>query len=180
MNTGRKLTCIWEAPNMLLVTWFIPASGICFCMISAWPWNPNLSKKWSTRAWYKAVRAWFTGWTQKNGWILPLGKDTWQRHGFEFIRDFRDGRRKFDFFCPEAKLIIEVRKVKSLEKLAHPYAEYAQEKGYRMLLIPVRDMLLERALVFDKIAKLLADPSIPVFWGQACSEKYSRFCFQKR
>lgn len=83
--------------------------------------------------------------------------------GFEFIRDFRDGRRKFDFFCPEAKLIIEVRKVKSLEKLAHPYAEYAQEKGYRMLLIPVRDMLLERTLVFDKIAKLLADPSIPVF-----------------
>jgi len=83
--------------------------------------------------------------------------------GFEFIRDFRDGRRKFDFFCPEAKLIIEVRKTKSLEKLVHPYAEYAREKGYRMLLVPIQDMLLERDRVFERIAKLLENPKQPVF-----------------
>jgi len=83
--------------------------------------------------------------------------------GVEFIRDFKDGHRKFDFFSPEAKLIIEVRRVKSLEKLAHPYTEYAQKKGYRMLLIPVRDMLLEKEVVFEKVAALIAGKKVPEF-----------------
>jgi leucyl-tRNA synthetase len=83
--------------------------------------------------------------------------------GVEFVRDFRDGHRKFDFFSPEAKLIIEVRRVRSLEKVVHPYADYAREKGYKLLLIPTRDMLLEKENVFNKIAAAIRGEDVPEF-----------------
>lgn len=83
--------------------------------------------------------------------------------GVEFVKDFRDGHRKFDFFSPEAKLIIEVRRVKRLEKVAHPYADYAHEKGYKILLIPIRDMFLERERVYEKIAAAIKGENVPEF-----------------
>ena len=83
--------------------------------------------------------------------------------GVAFERDFRDGHRKFDFFSPEAKLIIEVRRVRSLEKVVHPYADYASEKGYKILLIPTRDMLFEKETVFNKIAAAILGEEVPEF-----------------
>lgn len=83
--------------------------------------------------------------------------------GISFIRDFKDGHRKFDFFSPEAKLIIEVRRMQSLEKLVHPYEVYAREKGYRLLLIPIRDVLQDIDQVFEKVSRIVAGEQVPDF-----------------
>ncbi len=92
----------------------------------------------------------------------------WQRlrnkqMGVEFIRDYKDGHRKFDFFSPDAKLIIEVRRVQALEKLVHPYEEYCRQKGYRLLLIPIRDVLENIDQVFDKVSRILKGEHVPDF-----------------
>lgn len=61
--------------------------------------------------------------------------------GVEFIRNFRDGSRRFDFFSPETGIIIEIKKQRSLKKLTDPYKAYATKKGYNLLLIPILDFI---------------------------------------
>ncbi len=85
-----------------------------------------------------------------------------RKSGVTFIRDFRDGNRKFDFYSEEARLIIEVKKQQSLKKVAHPYEEYAVEKGLRLLLIPIRDFL-EMENVMDRIHRTLKGEDVPYF-----------------
>lgn len=82
--------------------------------------------------------------------------------GVTFIRDFRDGNRKFDFFSEEARLIIEVKRQRSLKKVADPYEEYALEKGLKLLLIPIRDFL-EMETVMDRIIRTLKGEEVPSF-----------------
>jgi leucyl-tRNA synthetase len=85
-----------------------------------------------------------------------------RKTGFTFIRDFRDGNRKFDFYSEEARLIIEVKRQQSLKKVADPYEEYALEKGLRLLLIPIRDFL-DMENVMDRITRTLKGEEIPFF-----------------
>jgi leucyl-tRNA synthetase len=56
--------------------------------------------------------------------------------GVEFQRDYKDGKRRFDFFSPEANLIIEIKRKGNLDKVDHAYREYAAKKGYRILMFP--------------------------------------------
>ncbi len=84
--------------------------------------------------------------------------------GVSFERDFRDGNRKFDYFSPEAKLIIEIKKQKSLEILADPYDTYAAERGYKLLLIPIIDFIdggVEQ--VVERIAVAIKGEDVPSF-----------------
>ncbi|MCF8234112.1 MAG: leucine--tRNA ligase [Bacteroidales bacterium] len=60
--------------------------------------------------------------------------------GVEFVRDFKDGHRQFDFYSREAGLILEIKSQKNLEKLAHYYKPYAREKNVRFLFIPLYDI----------------------------------------
>jgi len=83
--------------------------------------------------------------------------------GVSFERDYRDGTRKFDYFSQEAKLIIEIKRQKSLEKLAHPYASYATEKGYKLLLIPMRDFLDGIDTVLSRINAAIRGEDVPSF-----------------
>jgi hypothetical protein len=83
--------------------------------------------------------------------------------GVSFERDYRDGNRKFDYFSPEAKLIIEIKRQKALEKLAHPYAAYAAEKGYKLLLIPMRDFLDGVDTVISRINAAIRGEDVPSF-----------------
>ncbi|PKP51014.1 MAG: leucine--tRNA ligase [Bacteroidetes bacterium HGW-Bacteroidetes-1] len=83
--------------------------------------------------------------------------------GVSFQKDFRDGSRKFDFFCEEAGIVIEVNKLKWLEKLAHPYLDYCSEKGYRLLLIPLRDFIDDFENVLQRIKTLIKGGEVPVF-----------------
>lgn len=85
-----------------------------------------------------------------------------RKTGVTFVRDYRDGHRKFDFYSEEAKLIIEVKRQRSLEKLADPYEEYTRAKGLKLLLIPIRD-LLEKEEVMKRVRKVIAGEDIPAF-----------------
>lgn len=83
--------------------------------------------------------------------------------GVGFIQDFRDGRRKFDFFSEEAKLIIEVKRMDALEKLADYYIDYSHEKGYRLLLIPIREFVDDFNGIINKIKTIINGGEVPVF-----------------
>jgi len=82
--------------------------------------------------------------------------------GTTFIRNFRDGHRKFDFYSKDAELIIEIKRQQSLEKLAEPYEEYCKNKGLKLLLIPLSD-LLEMDQVMDRVRRVLNGEQLPAF-----------------
>jgi leucyl-tRNA synthetase len=84
--------------------------------------------------------------------------------GVSFERDFKDGTRKFDFFSLEAKLLIEIKRQKSLEKLVDPYEAYAAEKGYKLILIPMIDFVdggVDK--VVERIASAIKGDDVPAF-----------------
>ncbi len=83
--------------------------------------------------------------------------------GVHFERDYRDGNRKFDYFSSEAKLIIEIKRQKALEILADPYEAYAAEKGYKLLLIPMRDFLDGMDTVLERIKAAIKGEAVPSF-----------------
>ncbi|MBK6965591.1 MAG: leucine--tRNA ligase [Bacteroidales bacterium] len=85
-----------------------------------------------------------------------------RKTGVTFERDYRDGTRKFDFYSKEAKLIIEIKRQKSLEKLADPYEEYCRERGLKLLLIPIRDFL-DMDEVMDRVNRTLKGEDVPAF-----------------
>ena len=90
-----------------------------------------------------------------------------KKYGVEFVRDFKDGRRRFDFFCPEKGILIEINRVGNLEKVVEPWKEYAKEKGYKLLLVPiadvVRDFVKGTNKVEQKIKDLIAGKDIPAY-----------------
>ncbi len=84
-----------------------------------------------------------------------------KRLGVEFIRNFRDGRREFDFFCPEKGIIIETKRVGNLEKIAEAYEDYAESKGYRILMVPIRAVLEDPENIEQKIKDMIAGKEVP-------------------
>ncbi len=86
-----------------------------------------------------------------------------KRLGVEFVKNFRDGRREFDFFCPEKGIIIETKRVGNLEKLAEAYEKYAESKGYRILMIPIRAVLEDPERIEQKIKDMIAGKEVVAF-----------------
>ena len=97
--------------------------------------------------------------------VWQLIKD--KKLGVEFVKDFKDGRRRFDFFCPEKGILIEINRMGALEKLAEPWEDYAASKGYKLLLVPivdvVNDYINSTDLVEQKIKDLIAGKEVPTF-----------------
>ena len=87
--------------------------------------------------------------------------------GVKFEKDFKDGRRRFDFFCPEKGILIEINRMGNLEKVAEPWKDYAAEKGYKLLLVPIVDIVMDYMRgtnkVEQKIKDLIAGKDVPVF-----------------
>lgn len=98
-----------------------------------------------------------------------------KKTGVEFVRNFRHGRRTFDFYSPETNLIIEVKKQQSLEKVAASYINWAAEKGYRLLLIPIRDFLHDRESISQRIKDAVAGKDIPAFIDKESIENFPAF-----
>ncbi|MBR0073944.1 MAG: leucine--tRNA ligase, partial [Bacteroidales bacterium] len=71
--------------------------------------------------------------------IWQLIKDG--RLGADFKRDYKDGKRRFDFYSDHKKMIIEIKRKEALEKLSEVYREYATEKGFKILLISINDVM---------------------------------------
>ena len=89
------------------------------------------------------------------------------RLGVEFVKDFKDGRRRFDFFCPKKGILIEINRMGNLEKVVEPWQDYADEKGYRLLLVPIIDVVNDYEngthVVEQKIKDMIAGMDVPVF-----------------
>ena len=87
--------------------------------------------------------------------------------GVKFEKDFKDGRRRFDFFCAEKGILIEINRMGNLEKVAEPWEEYAASKGYKLLLVPiidvVNDFVNDTDKVEQKIKDLIAGKVVPAF-----------------
>ena len=77
--------------------------------------------------------------------------------GLKFIRDFKEGRRRFDFFCPEKGLIIEINRMGNLERVAEAWRQYADEKGYRLLLVPIVDIINDFEQGTDYVRERMRD-----------------------
>lgn len=86
-----------------------------------------------------------------------------KRMGVEFKKDYKDGKRRFDFFCEEKKILIEIKREHSLEKVAEAYKEYAKDNGYRILLISIFDVMNNIDKVDDRIKDLVNGGEVPTF-----------------
>lgn len=98
-----------------------------------------------------------------------------KKMGVEFVRNYRDGRRTFDFYSREAGLIIEVKKQQSLDKLAESYESYAEEKDYKLLLIPIRDFLDSRDEIFQRIRDAIAGKEVQAYIEKEPIESFPAF-----
>lgn len=85
--------------------------------------------------------------------------------GVEFMRDYKMGRRRFDFYCPSKNIIIEIKKMTDLEKVAEPYESIAKQLGCKILLTPIRSVLNDDEYldVENKIKEMIAGMDIPEF-----------------
>ena len=85
--------------------------------------------------------------------------------GVEFVRDYKMGRRRFDFYCPSKNIIIEIKKMTDLEKVAEPYESIAKQLGCKILLLPIRSVLNDDEYldVENKIKEMIAGRDIPEF-----------------
>jgi leucyl-tRNA synthetase len=84
--------------------------------------------------------------------------------GAAFKKEFKDGHRRFDFYSDEARLIIEIKTQDKLEKLKEMYVTFAEESRYKLLLIPVRDIINDREAVNEVIRSAIrAEKITPSF-----------------
>ena len=85
--------------------------------------------------------------------------------GVEFVRDYKMGRRRFDFYCQSKNIIIEIKKMTDLEKVAEPYESIAKQLGCKILLTPIRSVLNDDEYldVENKIKEMIAGKDIPEF-----------------
>lgn len=83
--------------------------------------------------------------------------------GTEFIKDYRDGEVRFDFFSNESRILIEIKRNKSLERILDDCAVYAAGKGYRLLLFSIVDVILHTDEVLHKIRKAVSGKEVQAF-----------------
>ena len=77
--------------------------------------------------------------------------------GLTFVRDYKEGRRRFDFFCPEKGLIIEINRMGNLERVAEPWRKFADEHGYRLLMVPIVDIINDFEQGTDYVRQRMID-----------------------
>lgn len=78
----------------------------------------------------------------------------------EFKKEFKEGHRRFDFFSEDAKLIIEIKSLEKLEKLQEVYEDYAKNGDYKLLLIPIRDIVEDIDAVKKDILKAISSENV--------------------
>ncbi len=83
--------------------------------------------------------------------------------GAKFEKGFKSGTRRFDFHAPEHRLIIEIKRQESLEKVAFAYEKWAEENNYRLLLIPIRDFVDQRENIIERIKDAIAGKEVAAF-----------------
>ena len=71
------------------------------------------------------------------------------------VHEYKDGRRKFDFYHPDKELIIEIKRRENLEKLKPYYEDYIKTTNKRLILIPAADIIENMDLTIAEITQAL-------------------------
>ncbi len=71
------------------------------------------------------------------------------------VHQYKDGRRKFDFYHPDKELIIEIKRRESLEKLKPYYEDYIKSTNKRLIMIPAADIIENMDLTLAEITQAL-------------------------
>lgn len=95
--------------------------------------------------------------------------------GVEFFQEFKSGSRRFDFYAPEVRLIIEIKRQQALDKLATAYEQWAKEHDYTLLLIPIRDFLDQREQIVQRIKDAIAGKEVEAFVEKESIENFPAF-----
>jgi len=85
--------------------------------------------------------------------------------GVEFVRDYKMGRRKFDFYCPSKNIIIETKRMADLSKVSEAYEEIAKQLGCKLFLPPLKDILVKSKFpeTIQKIKDIIAGKEVKPF-----------------
>ena len=82
------------------------------------------------------------------------------------IHEYKDGRRKFDFYHPDKKLIIEIKRRENLEKLKPYYEDYIKNTDKRLILIPAADIIENMDLTIAEITQALEETQKGVIFNK--------------
>ncbi len=84
------------------------------------------------------------------------------------VHQYKDGRRKFDFYHPDKELIIEIKRRENLEKLKPYYEDYIKTTNKRLILIPAADIIENMDLTIAEITQVLeaTDKGVIFNWGK--------------
>ena len=83
-----------------------------------------------------------------------------------FVRAYRDGNRKFDFYNKKANLIVEIKSRSKLEKLESFYEEYIKTTDKKLLLIPISDIYDFDENILNETKKAIEDTRTGVIFNQ--------------
>lgn len=75
----------------------------------------------------------------------------------KFVRNYRDGNRKFDFYNKEDNLIVEIKSREKLEKLESYYEKYIKTTDKKLLLLPIADIIEVDEEIIDETRKAIED-----------------------
>ncbi len=84
----------------------------------------------------------------------------WQyfkKHGLdnEIVHEYRDGRRRFDFYHPGKELIVEIKSRAKLEKLEPFYEKYIKTTNKRLILVSIYDIINDIESVIEEVKNKL-------------------------
>ncbi len=83
--------------------------------------------------------------------------------GFDFKKKFKDGHRRFDFYCEKVKVVLEIKAFQKLEKLRSRYEDYFSKNDYRLLLIPLYQIIYNLDEVIARIENMLQGNKVHSF-----------------
>jgi len=84
----------------------------------------------------------------------------------EFVRDYRDGHRKFDFYNQKENVIIEIKSQAKLEKLESYYEAYTKETGKKLLLLPIADIIEMNNSLIEETEKAIEEKSQGIIFNK--------------
>ena len=81
--------------------------------------------------------------------------------GVEFIKNYKDGDLVFDFYSPQSRTIIEIKKSADLIEEMPTFSEYAKRNNCSLLMFSIVDVILHTQDVLKKIKKSLSGKEVP-------------------
>ncbi|MEA3495286.1 MAG: class I tRNA ligase family protein [Bacteroidota bacterium] len=95
--------------------------------------------------------------------------------GIKFLKNYKDGHRRFDFYSQKQKLVLEIKCYKNLEKLESDYSDYFNKTNQKYLLIPIVKIFDNIDEVIDKIIQLIEGNEVSSFLEEDSVDLKTKF-----